>query len=194
MAFCHPRLGEGAQLVWEGANGSICLSRLHAAIAASAALTLSASKHVSIRIMSTPPSIRACACRRYAFCMSSNEYGLKAGSETSGESERDFDVGPMLPATNTLRLKPIDAAISAASSAASRARRAPSYAICSAKPSQPYSACDITFALNVLVSMMSAPAAMYSLWIDLMMSGRVRLRHSLLPFSSFAHCAKGPQW
>ena len=141
----------------------------------SAAFTLSASKHVSIRIMSTPPRTRPSICSRYACLIWSNEYVLNDGSETSGESESDFDVGPTLPATRTLRVD---------SSATSRANLAPSKAILSANSSQPYSDWEILFALNVLVSMISAPASIYSRWIALITSGRVRFRHSLLPRSS----------
>ena len=167
--------------------------RLRSEIAARAAFTFKASKHVSISSMSAPPFIRASACLRYAADISSKEYGLNAGSATFGDSESDFDVGPMLPATHTLRSMPIDAARAAASSAASRAMRAPSKAIFDANDSHPYSDCDMTFALNVFVSMISAPAAMYSLCIALIISGCVRLRHSLLPFSSFSHAENGPQ-
>ena len=41
----------------------------------------------------------ASACSRYDSFIWSKEYARNAGSESSGESERDFDVGPMLPAT-----------------------------------------------------------------------------------------------
>src|SRR5687767_14389417 len=44
-------------------------------------------------------------------------------------------------------------------------------------------------ALNVLVSMMSAPAPRYSRWMDAMISGWVRVRRSLLPCTSHAHSA-----
>ena len=163
-------------------------------IAANAAFTFRASKHVSIRRMSAPPRISSSACCLYAEFISSNEYALKAESETSGESESDFEVGPMLPATHTFLCRPTEAATASASSAASRAIRAPSYAICPANASQPYSACEITLALKVLVSMISAPAAIYSLCIFLIISGCVRFRHSLFPLSSLEHDESGPEW
>ena len=56
----------------------------------------------------------------------------------------------MLPATQTFR---------EAASAAFRAIRAPARAISRARVSSPYSFWEIRLALNVLVSMMSAPAA-----------------------------------
>ena len=72
--------------------------------------------------------------------MSSKEYGLKAGSDTSGESDSDLEVGPMLPATNTFLCSLTVAATASASSAASLAILAPSYAIFVAYSSHPYSA------------------------------------------------------
>ena len=69
----------------------------------------------------------------------------------SGASVSDLDVGPMLPATQTFR---------GALSAAARAIRAPARAISCAWASSPYSFWEIRFALKVLVSMISVPAAM----------------------------------
>ena len=107
----------------------------------------------------------------------------------SGDMESDFDVGPMLPATKIFfsvsAFFPLSRNVSIAASAASLAILAPSYAILDASAPHPYSSWDILLALNVFASIMSAPAAIYSLWIFLMMSGRERLRHSLLPLSSF---------
>ena len=80
-----------------------------------AALALSASKQVSRSIMSAPPSIRPRSCSSYAEAISSKPICLKAGSEMSWARVSDLDVGPTLPATQTLR---------GASSADLRARRA----------------------------------------------------------------------
>ena len=157
-------------------------------MAASAAFVLRASKHVSMRNISTPPRINASACSRYASYIWSNECVLNEGSPALGDNESDLDVGPMLPATHTFRVSPISAAMAAASSAASRAMRAPSYAILAASEDAPYSSCDMALALKVLVSMMSAPAAIYSLWIFLIASGCVRLRRSELLSSSATPC------
>ena len=85
-----------------------------------------------------------------------------------------LDVGPTLPATQTLR---------GASSAALRARRAAWRAISYALSEQPYSFWEILLAEKELVSMMSAPASMYALCMELMTSGRVKLKLSLLPLS-----------
>ena len=67
-------------------------------------------------------------------------------------SERVFDVGPMLPATHTLRCLQL--------SAACRAMAAPSMFIRAARCAMPYSFCEMRLAPNVLVVMMSAPASM----------------------------------
>ena len=45
----------------------------------------------------------------------------------------------------------------------------------------PYSLCDILFELNVFVSMISAPASIYYLWILAMTSGASRFSLSLFP-------------
>ena len=136
---------------------------------------------------STPPSRSPRICSPYASAISSNDTALNAGSFMSGDSERDLDVGPMLPATYIFLCPPQD-------SAASRAILAPAYAMSKAYSAQPYSSCDILLALNVLVSMMSAPAFMYSSCIALIVSGLVRLRHSLFPFSSLGHPLNIPEW
>ena len=59
----------------------------------------------------------------FAFLLSAILDYVNAGSDTSGDNESDLDVGPILPATHTLRPS------EAASSAAERAILAPSYAI-----------------------------------------------------------------
>ena len=101
----------------------------------------------------------------------------------------------MLPATKIFlalpSASPVLRKVSIAASAASLAILAPSNAILDASAPHPYSSWDILLALNVFASIMSAPAAIYLLWIFLMMSGRDRLRHSLLPLSSFSRSASG---
>ena len=83
--------------------------------------------------------------------MSSKLTALKAGSDRSCASESDFELGPALPATHTVR---------PAESAAPRAMRAASLAMSYARSPQPYSACEMRLAENEFVSIMSAPASM----------------------------------
>ena len=89
---------------------------------------------------------------------------------------RLLEVGPTLPATHMRR-----PSSSAARPAACRAMRAPSRASERAWSARPCASREMRFALNVLVSMMSAPASMYARWMEAMSSGRFRLRHSAGP-------------
>ena len=75
-----------------------------------------------------------------------------------------FD-GPMLPATN-IRLPPVEAA-----SASARAMRAPARLISSTLPDRERSDSEIALALKVFVSMISAPASIYSRWMRAISSG-----------------------
>ena len=88
-----------------------------------AALALSVSNMVSMSSASTPPSIMASTCSRYASASSSNVSSRAAGLLTSGLIEQVLLVGPIEPATN-LGCPPAEY-----SSAALRAMRAPSSAI-----------------------------------------------------------------
>ena len=137
-----------------------------------AALTFRASKQVSSSRKSTPPSMRAFACSKYAASIPSKLQALMLGSLASEGRVRDLDVGPILPATSTLR---------GAESAASRAIWAARNAISAACDWQPYSSWEMELALKLLVSMMSAPASIYSLCMAAMTSGWLRFSASLFP-------------
>ena len=66
----------------------------------SAALQFSVSRWVSVRIRSTPPSIRARVCSANASTSSRNVTVRAPGSLTSGDSDALLVVGPIEPATN----------------------------------------------------------------------------------------------
>ena len=85
--------------------------------AAIAAFALSVSKIVSIRSRSTPPSTSPRICSAYASTTWSNVAERYVGSSTRGDTESATLSGPIDPATHAGR---------PTSSAARRARRAPS--------------------------------------------------------------------
>ncbi|CDA21322.1 unknown [Bacteroides sp. CAG:144] len=76
------------------------LSCMDSTAAYNAALALRVSKIVSMRSKSTPPSMSAVICSRYASARSSNVNARKAGLLTSGDMEQVLLVGPTEPATN----------------------------------------------------------------------------------------------
>ncbi len=142
-----------------------------------AALAFSESKMVSMSSMSTPPSISAPACSSKASLISANSMGRDAGSLMSADIDEAMPVGPMEPATKRGRsgVEYLSASL--------RAICAPAVLICLTRWSVEYSFCESRVALNVLVSMMSAPASRYSRWMPAITSGEVRHRMSLLPLS-----------
>ncbi len=93
--------------------------------------------------------------------------------------EAVLPVGPIDPATKRGR-SGVRRLMRSASARAMRAAARFMRATCSAVR---YSACEMACALNVQVSMMSAPASKYSRWMSAMTSGRVRTRMSLSPSS-----------
>ena len=91
-------------------------------IATMPALATSVSKIVSRRMMSEPPSMRPRTCVSNAARISSNVTARNAGLLTSGEIDSVRFVGPIDPATK----RGLSGSFAVHSSAAARARRAPS--------------------------------------------------------------------
>ena len=158
-------------------GSSTSLSVNASSVATIAAFAFSTSKMVSIRMISTPPSMSAITCSKYESLISSNVIVLEDGSSTFSEEDNVRFVGPTAPATN--RILPSSWVIS---SAACLAISAACRFISFAESLNPYSSCATLVALNVFVSMMSLPAARYDLCISKMMSGEVRFKTSLFPF------------
>ena len=89
-------------------------------------------------------------------------------------------VGPMLPATQQIR---------PAASAQRRAMEAAASLISAAKRLRLYSSSEMALALNVFVSIMSAPAERYARWMSATTSGRVSESKSLHPCRFFGWVA-----
>ena len=130
---------------------------------------------VSISSASTPDSMSADICWRYA-SVSVSHVSVSCPPRLDA-IDSDLLVGPMLAATHRV----VPGLFLQNSSTASRANMTAVRLISSVLCPKAYSASDNAFELNVLAQIMSAPASKYALWMSRRICGAVSDSTSLHP-------------